>query len=70
MVYALMIVFMFIAPSHGLSWTGSVETPVQFVSSIYSSIDECEAKIQSIMKEHADFITAKCEAVKVQETAK
>ena len=66
MVYALMITFMFSTPSHGISW-GSAETPVQFVSSIYSSVDECEAKIQMIMKEHQDFITAKCEAVKVRE---
>ena len=65
MVYALMIVFMFSTPSSVMS--GSAETPVQFVSSIYSSADECEAKIQSMMKQHDNFITAKCEAVKVRE---
>ena len=69
MVYALVIVFMFSTPNHGISF-GSAETPVQFVSSIYSSADECEAKIQSMMKQHDDFITAKCKAVKVREKAK
>ena len=65
MVYALMIVFMFSTPSSIIP--GSAETPVQFVSSIYSSANECEAKIQSMMKRHDNFITAKCEAVKVRE---